>query len=66
MEFPVNKNWVKEDKIGQKTERGNRAPTLSNTLLGQADSIQIDTPLDASTCDCPIHSPSNETHILPL
>lgn len=54
VEFPVNQNGTKEEKTGQKTGRGNRRSTLPNTLPGQADTIQTEVPLDASTYDPPV------------
>lgn len=53
MEFPVNKNWAKDEKMGQKTGRSNRAPTLSNTFPGQVDSLQIDAPSGAPAYTAP-------------
>lgn len=45
VESPVNQNGTKEEKTGQKTERGNTRSTLPNTLSGQADTIQTEVPL---------------------
>lgn len=53
VESPVNQNGT-EEKTGQKTGIGNTRSTLSNNIPGQADTIQTEVPLGASTDDPPV------------